>query len=147
MPSTIEKVRWGAIDHEGTRLFAESLDHDEDRRAFQKTLLSVLWERRDPGIALRTRLSDIRDGLLGPLFPAARSLRDEQGALDAFIAKTEAGGEAADMTLGVFSGHGEGNDVINLSTLQSAKGREFSGVITVLHGSGPERNSVAASVW
>ncbi len=33
------------------------------------------------------------------------------------------------MTLGQFSGHGEGNDRINLSTLHSAKGREFRLVI------------------
>ena len=36
------------------------------------------------------------------------------------------------MTLGVFSGFGEGSDRINLSTLHSAKGREFA--IVVLFG-------------
>jgi DNA helicase-2/ATP-dependent DNA helicase PcrA len=33
------------------------------------------------------------------------------------------------MSLGLFSGHGEGNDRINLSTFHSAKGREFALVI------------------
>jgi superfamily I DNA/RNA helicase len=39
------------------------------------------------------------------------------------------GAAAATMTLGPFSGHGVGNDRINLSTLHSAKGREFSLVV------------------
>jgi superfamily I DNA/RNA helicase len=33
------------------------------------------------------------------------------------------------MTLGAFAGQSEGNDSINLSTLHSAKGREFSVVV------------------
>jgi DNA helicase-2/ATP-dependent DNA helicase PcrA len=33
------------------------------------------------------------------------------------------------MTLGPFSGFGEGNDRINLSTLHSAKGRQFAVVV------------------
>ena len=41
-------------------------------------------------------------------------------------------GDVTDMTLGLFSGFGEGNDRINLSTLHSAKGREF--VVVVLFG-------------
>lgn len=137
--------RFSRIVSEGMRLFAESLDRNEDRLAFQKTLLSLLWQRREPSIPLRTWLSDIREDLLGQLFPAARTLSDERDALDAFIAKTEAGGEAADMTLGVFSGHGEGNDMINLSTLHSAKGREFSVVILFCMDAGriPRNNASA----
>jgi superfamily I DNA/RNA helicase len=38
-------------------------------------------------------------------------------------------GDVQDMTLGLFSGFGEGNDRINLSTLHSAKGREFAVVV------------------
>ena len=38
-------------------------------------------------------------------------------------------GDAADLTLGQFAGYGEGNDRINLSTLHSAKGREFALVV------------------
>jgi superfamily I DNA/RNA helicase len=45
------------------------------------------------------------------------------------IERTAHGGSAAGMTLGQFSGHGEGNDRINLSTLHSAKGREWQLVV------------------
>ncbi len=38
-------------------------------------------------------------------------------------------GDICQMTLGLFSGFGEGNDRLCLSTLHSAKGREFAAVI------------------
>ena len=37
--------------------------------------------------------------------------------------------EQSALTLGQFSGYGEGNDCLNLSTLHSAKGREFTVVV------------------
>src|SRR5207247_7475665 len=54
---------------------------------------------------------------------------DDMEILDAFIARTGAGGDVAGMTLGQFAGYGEGNDRITLSTFHSAKGREFAVVI------------------
>ena len=54
---------------------------------------------------------------------------DEADTLDALIERTSAGGPAEGMTLGQFSGCGDGNDRINLSTLHSSKGREFRVVI------------------
>jgi DNA helicase-2/ATP-dependent DNA helicase PcrA len=56
-------------------------------------------------------------------------LAEEGETLDAFIEQTGPGGDVQDMTLGLFSGFGEGKDRINLSTLHSAKGREFAVVV------------------
>jgi ATP-dependent DNA helicase UvrD/PcrA len=57
--------------------------------------------------------------------------------------RTASGGPAAGMTLGQFSGHGDGNDRINLSTLHSAKGREWELVVMFAmdHGVIPWRNA------
>jgi len=67
--------------------------------------------------------------LVADIVSASRTLDDEGETLDAIIERTLDGGVAGEMTLGQFSGHGEGNDRINLSTLHSAKGREFAVVV------------------
>ena len=74
-------------------------------------------------------LRQLRGGLLEELVGQSRTIDDEVATLENFLQKTEAGGEAEELTLGQFSGYGEGNDRINLSTLHSAKGREFTVVI------------------
>jgi hypothetical protein len=58
------------------------------------------------------------------------------GVLDGFIERTGPTGDIPDMTLGLFSGFGEGNDRINLSTLHSAKGREFADPLRLAHWKG-----------
>jgi superfamily I DNA/RNA helicase len=58
-----------------------------------------------------------------------RTLADEADNLDSFIERTSAIGDVEEMTLAQFSGLGLGVDRINISTLHSAKGREFTVVI------------------
>ena len=114
---------------EGRRIFAEALVTDEQQRTFQRNLILLLWARRDSQINLHRWHCDMHDGLISALVGDSRSLNDEAATLGAFITRTGANGDAADMTLGLFSGFGGGNDRINLSTLHSAKGREFSVVV------------------
>jgi DNA helicase-2/ATP-dependent DNA helicase PcrA len=117
---------------DGYRIFADVLVSDENRLSFRRNLLSLLWERRDTGISLHQWLQDLRRDLISGLIAEGRTLDDDGAVLDAFIERTGADGDVSDMTLGVFSGFGEGNDRINLSTMHSAKGREFA--IVVLFG-------------
>ncbi len=62
---------------------------------------------------------------MGNLFDSSIQLADEADVVDSFIAKLAPGGQAEGMTLGQFSGQGKGTNQITLSTLHSAKGREF----------------------
>jgi DNA helicase-2/ATP-dependent DNA helicase PcrA len=63
---------------------------------------------------------------------AERTFAEEQAILDNFLSRLGDDGDIGQMSLGQFSGEGVGNDRINLSTLHSAKGREFD--VTVLFG-------------
>jgi superfamily I DNA/RNA helicase len=114
---------------EGQRIFAEVITGDDERLGFQRKLLESLWTRRDPTMGLHVWLREIHGSLLESLIGASRTLDDEGATLAAFIARTSEDGDAAEMTLGQFAGDGEGNDRINLSTLHSAKGREFRAVV------------------
>jgi DNA helicase-2/ATP-dependent DNA helicase PcrA len=67
--------------------------------------------------------------VLKDLINASCTSAEEGVTLDAFIDRTAPDGDISEMTLGLFSGFGEGNDRINLSTLHSAKGREFAVVV------------------
>ena len=75
-------------------------------------------------------------------------MAEEGEILKAVIQRAGKGGVAADVTLGQFSGVGTGNDRINLSTLHSAKGREFSLVFMFAMDNGriPWRNVDAKQV-
>jgi DNA helicase-2/ATP-dependent DNA helicase PcrA len=71
----------------------------------------------------------VRNELLEPRFFGCRTLDDEAEIVQEFLDKTAPDGSAAGLTLGEFAGQGEGSDQIVLSTLHSAKGREFRIVI------------------
>jgi superfamily I DNA/RNA helicase len=121
--------RFRKLVNEGCRLFAEVVGTPEDRLSFQRALLGFLWARRDTATNLHSWLTGIRDEILKILFAGSRTMDDEADTLDTLIERTSAGGPAEEMTLGQFSGCGDGNDRINLSTLHSSKGREFRVVI------------------
>jgi DNA helicase-2/ATP-dependent DNA helicase PcrA len=121
--------RFSSVAREGIRLFPEALVSDETRRLFQRTLLNSLWSRRDSALAVHDWLQDVRDDLVGDLIAQTRTSDEDLEVLDDFIERTSPTGDISDMTLGLFSGFGEGNDRLCLSTLHSAKGREFAAVI------------------
>ena len=121
--------RFSRLANEGRRLFAETLLTDDEFLAFQRQLLLALWERRDAAIPVHQWLDDLREAFIDNFVAGCRTLQDEAGMLEAFIERTAAGGDCADLVLGVFAGQVEGKKSINLSTLHSSKGREFSVVI------------------
>lgn len=117
--------RFGKLVAEGIRIFGESIRSEDDRLAFQRQFLAILWDRRDVATDLRAWLSALRVDLIEARMVVARSLTDEIDAVDAFIERLGPSGDIDGMLLSEFAGLGSGQGRINLSTLHSAKGREF----------------------
>lgn len=138
--------RFNHLANEGTRLFAEEINTPEMRLAFQRALMQCLWSRRDGTLVLRQWLSDVRAAIITDLIVKCRTMKDEGETLDTFIARTQPGKDCEDMTVSQFAGQSEGKDSLHLSTLHSAKGREFSIVIMfgMDQGSIPRNNSTAS---
>jgi hypothetical protein len=117
------------ITGEAFRIFAETLSHDADRTAFRRELLEFLMTHRDPTENVHAWLTAARDDLLQSYFDGCRTLDDESEVLEDFLRRTGPDGDVSELTLGELAGQGRGSEQIVLSTLHSAKGREFSVVI------------------
>jgi hypothetical protein len=125
----IGSPRFSHLLNDGRRLFAEVILTENDFFTFQHQLMTVLWKRRDSTLPLHKWLNELRDKLIDDLIGPCRTLQEEAEALAAFIKRTADGGDCSEMALGQFAGQGEGNNCINISTMHSSKGREFSVVI------------------
>lgn len=121
--------RWTKIASAGERLFSESLVSDGSRENFKRALLSFLWESRDGTTPLTGWLTAFVQDIWMIFGPGCRALTEDFVILSAFSQRVAPLGNLQGMTLGQFSGLGEGNDRVNLSTLHSSKGREFDVVI------------------
>ncbi|MFZ5693954.1 MAG: ATP-dependent helicase [Pseudomonadota bacterium] len=121
--------RFARLVREGQGLFAEVLRSDEDRRRFRRNLLKELWSRRNGTMNVHDWLVEMRTNLIADLVSQCRTQDDEGVVLEEFIERTGPTGDVSDMSLDVFAGFGDGGDRLNLSTLHSAKGREFAVVI------------------
>ena len=121
--------RFSRIVADAMRIFTDVFVSDEIKTGFQKSLVQFLWNRKNAGESVYNWLREFRADILGDLFDASIQLTDEADVVDTFIAKLAPGGQAEGMTLGQFSGQGQGTDQITLSTLHSAKGREFRVVV------------------
>lgn len=121
--------RFGKLVSDGCRLFAEAVQTEEDRLIFQRNLMDALWNRREESSQAHSWLVELRTELLDALLATCRTLSDEVDVLSQFLERIKDGGDHAKMTLSQFSGEGISSDRINLSSLHSAKGREFSVVI------------------
>ena len=121
--------RFSRIASDGSRLFAEALFSDERRQAYKQNLVQLLWNGRQSSTSLHSWLTLIYNDLLRDLLRDCRSLADEIDVLKTLTDRTGPGERAEKMTIGEFCGRGEGGDRINLSTLHSSKGREFSLVV------------------
>lgn len=121
--------RLSRVVSEGSRLFHEAITDEDGRLAFQRDLTAALWDRRDETLGLYEWLTALRDDIIRPRVDIARSLADEYGTLNDFLTRIGPAGDVDDFPLAEFAGIGSGLDRINLSTLHSAKGREFDVVI------------------
>ena len=121
--------QFSQIVSDGTRIFAEAVHSEDDRRAFQRRLAESLWELRDPGVTLHHWLERVRDEVVQRLADACQTLDDDLATLGGIVDRTGDEAELTGMTLGQFSGLSDGGDRLNLSTLHSSKGREFDLVV------------------
>lgn len=121
--------RLSRVVSEGIRLFHETITDEDERLTFQRDLTAALWDRRDETLSLSDWLAALRDDIIRPRVDLTRSLADEYGTLNDFLARIGPAGDVDDFPLGEFAGIGSGLNRLNLSTLHSAKGREFDVVI------------------
>lgn len=119
------KPRFAHLVQEGRRLLAEAIHSDDRAVEFHRRLIATLWDSRDANLGLNRWLARLRTNVIEPFALECVSLRDEMGILAAFAARIAPAGDSADMVLGEFAGEGEHLHRLTLSTLHSAKGREF----------------------
>ena len=117
--------RYSQLVADAMRIFGDVLISGDQKIDFQNSLVQFLWGNRNAHQRLYGWVQAIRAEILNDLFRASIQLADEADVVEAFVAKLAPGGSAGNMTLGQFSGQGQGTDQITLSTLHSAKGREF----------------------
>ncbi|SEN59531.1 ATP-dependent helicase [Nitrosomonas marina] len=117
--------RLSKIVADAMRVFADLLVSDDQKTLFQGSLVQFLWSHRNADEKLHDWMQHMKVEFLNDLLNASIQLVDEVDILNTFIEKLTSGGPIEDMTLGQFSGHGQGTDQITLSTLHSSKGREF----------------------
>ncbi|EKV26578.1 ATP-dependent DNA helicase Rep [Caenispirillum salinarum AK4] len=121
--------RLSRVVSEGARLFHEAITDEDERLAFQRDLTAALWDRRDETVDLHDWLTALHDDIIRSRVSLTRSLDDEYVTLNNFLTRIGPAGDVDDFPLAEFAGIGSGLDRINLSTLHSAKGREFDVVI------------------
>ncbi|MER9140315.1 ATP-dependent helicase [Mesorhizobium sp. M0830] len=140
--------RLSKLHAEGCRIFSEVITSVEKQLSFKRSLIDFLWNSRDGSESLYVWLSRLRADVLQVLLGGCRTLGDDALVLDTFLGRIGPGGNIDDMSLALFSGFGEGNDRIVLSTLHSAKGREFAVVVLFGMDEGrlPRANSSAREV-
>ncbi len=119
------KPRFTRLVRDGRRLFAEAIHSEEQFGELHRRLIATLWESRDANLALHRWLKELRANVIEPLASECVALRDEIDTLATFAARIAPAGDRADMVLGELAGNGEQLDRLTLSTLHSAKGREF----------------------
>ncbi|TIV60515.1 MAG: ATP-dependent helicase [Mesorhizobium sp.] len=140
--------RLSKLHAEGCRIFSEAVTSEEKQLSFKRALIAFLWNSRDSRESLHAWLSRLRGEVLQVLLDGCRTLGDDALVLETFLGRIGPGGNLDDMSLALFSGFGEGNDRIVLSTLHSAKGREFAVVVLfgIDEGRLPRPNSSAREI-
>lgn len=125
----VGEPRWSRIVSEGRRMFSEMIVSDQDRTEFKRALLAFVWSSRDSTLHLSTWLHALDSAIVQRFATGCRTVSDDVAAMRQLVQRLEQDQGLSGMTLGQFSGTGEGNDRINLSTLHSSKGREFDVVV------------------
>jgi DNA helicase-2/ATP-dependent DNA helicase PcrA len=121
--------RYALLSSDAQRIFTESLTDAERRVEFDRRLIGGLWNRRDPAMPVHEWLEGLSADVLNTEFGRCRRLDDEERAiLRAFLTRAREG-TSPGLTLAQFAGFGDGANRITLSSLHSAKGREFEAVV------------------
>ena len=101
---------------------------EEEQRRVQKELIEFLQSTIDTNQSTHEWLRAFRDNLITSWRARARTITEDWDAIDEMITRTDPATNS-DMPLTHFGGRIEGQGRLNLSTLHSAKGREFDSVI------------------
>ncbi|WP_421368142.1 ATP-dependent helicase [Agrobacterium tumefaciens] len=125
----VGEPRWSRIASEGRRMFSETVLSDQDWREFKRALLAFIWSSRDSTLHLSAWLRAFDAAVVQRFAIGCRAPSDDVAAMRSLIKRLEQDQGFSGMSLGQFSGAGEGNDRVNLSTLHSSKGREFDVVV------------------
>jgi DNA helicase-2/ATP-dependent DNA helicase PcrA len=135
------------IVREGARLFSETILTPEQSLEFQRSLLAALWARRNGAMLVHDWLEEVSTAILKGVL-LAPAIGDEAETLKQFIERSSPGNDAEELTLDQFAGVGVQNARLNLSTLHSAKGREFRVVILFAMDQGriPRNNAGAGEI-
>lgn len=116
--------RFSRLMSDGQRLFAAALDSDSERTDFHRALVEVLWQARDPGLSMHGWLQALH-AVFEPLAAKCTGMREEMQIFGRFATRVAPPGDHAGMSLAEFAGEGQHLQRLTLSTLHSAKGREF----------------------
>lgn len=101
----------------------------EERHAIQLELVRFLKTSIEANHAAHSWLKEFREQLIHPWRLRARTVTEDWNVIDEMITRTGPSSVDGNMSLVDFGGRNEGGGRLNLSTLHSAKGREFDVVI------------------
>jgi DNA helicase-2/ATP-dependent DNA helicase PcrA len=101
----------------------------DERQRIEREMITFLHSSIEKPLTANSWLKALRDELIRPWKALARTVGEDWDGIDEMISQTEPLSPAGDMSLAHFSGRIEGSGRLNLSTLHSAKGREFDAVI------------------
>lgn len=116
--------RFSRLMSDGHRLFAAALSSDAERTAFHRAVVEVLWRTRNPALSLHDWLHELH-AIFEPLAGRCTGIREEMLTYGRFANRVAPAGDHAGTSLGEFVGEGQHLQRLTLSTLHSAKGREF----------------------
>jgi DNA helicase-2/ATP-dependent DNA helicase PcrA len=138
--------RFSRLSNDAVSLFAEAFTSEANRAAFRDGLVAHLWANRDEAVSLLEWLKAFQASIIAEVGKQCRTIDDELQILKAFMGRLSREGDLGDMSLTAFTGVGASADRVNLSTLHSAKGREFEVVLLFGMDQGwvPRKNSSEA---
>lgn len=101
----------------------------EERYTLRLELITFLKASIGVGHTANSWLKELRSHIVEPWRARARTVTEDWDIPSQMIARTEPNSDDGDMELTHFAGLIEGSGRLNLSTLHSAKGREFDAVV------------------
>lgn len=127
---------WKDADPPFRRLAAEAVAlvlgtgaSPDERHTIELELVAFLRNSIDMGHTANSWLRAFAEQIAGPWQRRTRTVTEDWDSIDEMIEKTNPDSPTGDMPLAHFGGKVEGHGRLNLSTLHSAKGREFDAVI------------------
>jgi len=116
------------LAHEASALVYAHTASQAERWQIEQDLMIELQAGIDAAPSAHTWLSALRNNIIEPWKARSRNPLEDWTAIDTMISRTDpAKGE--DITLASFGGRIDGGERLNLSTLHSAKGREWDCVV------------------